>query len=468
MKTVNAKFSKTRQINGIRFLIHQKITVYFKQKTRHTRASKPHIAMDMNPIIFAIPIFFLLILIELVYDQISEKKHYRLSDAVANIGCGIVEQTTGLFAKVFTVAAYHVAFTYFRFFDLDPAYFGLWFALCFIGQDFLYYWAHRMSHEVNLFWTGHAIHHQSEDYNLSVALRQGALQKVYTFYFYIPLALLGFKTEWFLLVGAINLLYQFWIHTEAIGKMWRPFEFIFNTPSHHRVHHGRNEKYIDKNHGGTFIFWDRLFGTFQEEEERPVYGVTSPVNSFNPVYAHFIPLKNLWHDLLRVKGFSNKAKLLFFKPGWLPQELGGLRPIPEVSRETYQKFRAEVPQGLNYYLLFHFTCLLAATAVFLFSTANMETAQMAVYAGAVIGSIAILGMLFDRTALATYLEASRLFATLALVHWAFGDSALQPWLSSGVSLWALGSCIWLVSANKTAQPPSGIESTNPKATAETV
>src|SRR6056297_2359014 len=198
--------------------------------------------MDVNPVILAIPVFFILIGMEVAYGYFKDRKIYRLNDAVANISCGIVEQLTGVFAKVFTVAAYAFIYDNFRVFTLEDTWY--WIAIAFIGVDFFYYWAHRMSHEVNLFWLGHVVHHQSEDYNLSVALRQSTFQKMFTFYFYFPLAFLGFKTEWFLLMGAFNLLYQFWIHTEVIKNMPRWYEFLFNTPSHHRVHHGRNPKYI--------------------------------------------------------------------------------------------------------------------------------------------------------------------------------------------------------------------------------
>jgi sterol desaturase/sphingolipid hydroxylase (fatty acid hydroxylase superfamily) len=207
--------------------------------------------MDINPIILAIPVYFILMGVEVLYDQLKHKKRYRLNDAITNISCGITEQATGVFVKVFTVAVYHFFFVNFAVFSVPETVF--WTVVLFLGVDFFYYWAHRMSHQINLFWIGHIVHHQSEDYNFSVALRQGALQKVFTSVFYIPLAVIGFKTEWFLFIGAFTTLYQFWIHTEMIDKLPRWFEFIFNTPSHHRVHHGRNEKYLDKNHAGTLI-----------------------------------------------------------------------------------------------------------------------------------------------------------------------------------------------------------------------
>ncbi len=188
--------------------------------------------MDLNPIILSIPIFFLLIGIELLYSWFAKKKMYRLGDAFGNIGCGIFEQVTGIFVKVLTIGLYSLVYQNFRLFDIPIN--GWTIFLLFLGVDFTYYWAHRLSHEINLFWVGHVVHHQSEDYNLSVALRQGALQKLFTAPFALPLAFIGFSDEWFLYISAFNTLYQFWIHTEAIGKLG-PLEWVLNTPSHHRV-----------------------------------------------------------------------------------------------------------------------------------------------------------------------------------------------------------------------------------------
>ena len=217
--------------------------------------------MNPDPIILSIPIFFLLIGIELAVERFSHRKLYRLPDAVANLSCGITSQLSGLFTRIFAIGIYEAVYSNLALFKPEKNWL-YWLAL-FLLADMAYYWAHRMSHEINLFWGGHVVHHQSEDYNLSVALRQSSFQVVWTFAFSLPLALIGFDTLDFALISALSLLYQFWIHTETINKMgW--FEYVFNTPSHHRVHHGRNPKYIDKNHAGTLIIWDRMFGTFQE------------------------------------------------------------------------------------------------------------------------------------------------------------------------------------------------------------
>jgi len=290
--------------------------------------------MNLNPVVLSIPLYFLLIGIELLIQQFSKKKLYRLDDAVTNISCGITQQLSGVFLKIFGIGIYQYIYENFAIFNIESNLITL--VILFVLVDFFYYWAHRMSHEINLFWGSHVVHHQSEDYNLSVALRQSSFQVIWTSFFYFPIALMGFNTLDFALMAALTTVYQFWIHTETIGRLG-PFEYIFNTPSHHRVHHGRDPKYIDKNHAGVLITWDMLFGTFQKEEERPTYGITRPINSCNPVWANFDHYSLMIKDIARIKGFLNKIKYIFKNPGWYPDELGGYQRIKAVNKATFSK-----------------------------------------------------------------------------------------------------------------------------------
>lgn len=320
--------------------------------------------MNLNPIVLSIPIFFVLIGVELIAARLSHQQLYRLPDAIANLSCGITSQLSGLFLKIFAIGVYQLLFEHAALFSLEKNW--LYWVGLFLLVDFAYYWAHRMSHEINLFWGGHVVHHQSEDYNLSVALRQSSLQVIWTFGFSLPIALFGFDTWDFALISSLNTLYQFWIHTETIGKMgW--FEYVFNTPSHHRVHHGRDPKYIDKNHAGSLIIWDRLFGTFQAEEEKPTYGITKPINSWNPLYANISHYIEMGKDLKRIPIWKDKIKYFFMKPGWLPSYLGGYRAAPAVDKEHYSKYHTPGTVSLNLYVLFQFILCLAGTALFLFS-----------------------------------------------------------------------------------------------------
>jgi len=215
-----------------------------------------------------------------------------------------------------------------------------WVALFFL-VDFAYYWAHRMSHEINLFWGGHVVHHQSEDYNLSVALRQSSFQVVWTFAFNLPLALLGFETLDFALMSALNTLYQFWIHTETINKLGF-LEYFFNTPSHHRVHHGRDPKYIDKNHAGTLIIWDKMFGTFvpENDAEKPRYGIVKNLGTFNPLIIAFNEWIGIIKDLASAKSLRDVIGYTLGAPGWSPD---GSRLTSAKIKDRWAQARTSVP-----------------------------------------------------------------------------------------------------------------------------
>ena len=344
----------------------------------------------MSLIILSIPIYFILIAIELIYTWIKQKKAYRLGDMYANIGCGIFEQVTGLFVKVISFGMFVYVYEHWRISTIPNNFFTIF--LLWLLVDFAYYWAHRWSHQINLFWVGHVVHHQSEDYNLSVALRQGALQKFFTSPVYLPLALAGFSPEWFLTISALNTLYQFWIHTEFIDKMgW--FETIFNTPSHHRVHHGRDPKYIDKNHAGSLIIWDKMFGTFQAEEEKPHYGITRPTQTFNPVKAHLKALSDLGEDLQKAPDFKNKLKTLFYSPGWKPEPNND-----KAAPQDFRKFDFDISRSIQGYIIVQFVLLLVFTAFFLFqySTFNFSLqVQGALFI--VLGLISIGGTIEGKT-----------------------------------------------------------------------
>ncbi len=404
--------------------------------------------MNVNPIVLAIPVYFILIAIEVVYDNVKGKRLYRLGDALSNISCGIFEQTTGLFIKVITIGIYHYCYTYFRLANIEESIFtGI---LLFIGVDFLYYWAHRLDHEVNLLWLGHVVHHQSEDYNLSVAIRQGALQKLFNIAFMLPLAIIGFETTWFLFIGAFTTLYQFWIHTETINKLPAWFEYVFNTPSHHRVHHGRNPQYIDKNHGGTFIIWDRLFGTFEPEVEPPIYGITTPTRTFNPVVAHIQPLTLLAKQVKSTPGFTNKLKVVFNPPGWQPDELGGRIAVPEINKDTFIKFETTIPLRWSAYLLVQYLIVLGLAAWLLFSYKQLGTPVLLIGAALVIGSIFSIGYVFDNPTFGLKSELLRLLIfTLTMFTIASG---VYMTLGIGICLISIGWVAFL--AFQSHQHPS--------------
>lgn len=348
----------------------------------------------MNLIVLSIPVFFGLIALEVLWDRWRGLGLYRLGDTLANIGCGIMDQSSGLFSKVLTVGAYTAVFhatASWRGWELSghPA---IWLG-AFVLTDFAYYWAHRLSHEVNLLWIGHSVHHQSEDYNLGVALRQSVLQKVLLMWVYWPLAMLGFPPEMFLTSMAINLLYQFWIHTELIDRMG-PLEWVLNTPSHHRVHHGRNPEYIDRNHAGVFILWDRMFGTFQEEIVKPTYGVTRPTDSFNPVLAQWKPVADLWADLQRIPGLLDKLRFLFAPPGWYPASVGGPQDVPAITGQEV-KFDPKPDTSVAVVLLYRWVLLLAVALGALQAAKTVTAIELGLLLGWVFAALAATGELWN-------------------------------------------------------------------------
>lgn len=403
--------------------------------------------MDFNPIVLSIPIFFILIGIELLIQRFSHKKLYRLQDALTNISCGITQQLSGLFLRILAIGVYQVVFHYFSLFTLERTWL-YWIAL-FLLVDLAYYWAHRMSHEVNLFWGGHVVHHQSEDYNLSVALRQSSFQVVWTFAFSLPIAVLGFNTIDFALMSAFNTLYQFWIHTETINKMgW--FEKVFNTPSHHRVHHGRDPKYIDKNHAGTLIIWDKMFGTFQEEEERPTYGITKPINSWNPLWANFSHYADMAREIKQIPVWTDRVKYIFAKPGWLPDYMGGYRAAPEVDKSQYKKFDTPSHYALNFYVMFQYLVVLVATSIFLFNQDNFNLTERVVITSLIIILIVNCSALFENRQWVWWLELVRIIVysggwlTIAFLN------NLSVYHFAGAATYGIISLFWFIYLKKHA------------------
>jgi len=397
--------------------------------------------MDLNPIVLSIPIYFLLIGIELLIQQFSKARLYRFNDAVSNIGCGITSQLTGLFFKIFSIGIYQVIYEHLAIWHIPSNVYSL--VILFILVDFCYYWAHRKSHEINLFWGGHVVHHQSEEYNLSVALRQSSFQVIWTFAFYLPLAVIGFNTLDFALMAGLTTIYQFWIHTETIKKIG-PFEYIFNTPSHHRVHHGRDPKYIDKNHAGVFIIWDKMFGTFQKEEEKPTYGITRPLKSWNPVWANFDHYTTMAKDFQRINSWKDRIRYLFKKPGWLPDDLGGYRAPQEVDKRSAVKYDARPFQvRVNYYVLFQFLVALFGTAFFLFNQASMELGEKSLITLVIIVTIVNCSALFENKLWVSRLEFFRVFIISgSIIYLSLMEITPMIWAAYGVS-YLIISMSWL-------------------------
>lgn len=258
---------------------------------------------------YAIPGFVLLLSLEAWFSYRENRHLYETKDTFTSLGLGIGNVAVGLVTKAAIFGLFSFLYK-FRLFELDYSAWWYW-VLLFFADDFSYYWFHRTSHGVNWFWASHVVHHSSQRYNLAAALRQTWTGNATgAFLFWTWMSLVGFHPIWILFMQQVSLIYQFWIHTETIHRLPRPLEFLLNTPSHHRVHHGSDLKYLDKNHGGVLIIWDRLFGTFQAEEHRPTYGLTRNIGSFNP----FVVAFKTWEELVKkaVSTGSWKTGLQYF------------------------------------------------------------------------------------------------------------------------------------------------------------
>ncbi|HRP69164.1 MAG TPA: sterol desaturase family protein [Turneriella sp.] len=369
-----------------------------------------------NLIALAVPIFFISIAIEFFVSLAMKRRIYRINDSIADLSAGMLQELVGVFTKSIRFGLYILIFeAVHKPTAATNAAYGLpinaatWIAL-FILVDVAYYWFHRHAHTFAVMWGSHEAHHSSQEYNFAVALRQGAFQGLFSFPYYLPLAIVGFTPIQFLVCTQLNTLYQFFIHTRLVGKLGF-LEYFMNTPSHHRVHHGVNPKYIDKNHAGVFIVWDKLFGTFQVEEEEPCYGTVKPLNTFNPIWTQ---LHYFWHLIkmtYHARGMD-KLKVWIKGPGWKPDYLGKIEPVPEVDAATYQKYDAPNALTLKVY----------ATVVFLLSlmpflilqrNTQLPLANQLLLASLLLLGLATAGGLMMRQRWSFVLEIIRIFVFAA-------------------------------------------------------
>ena len=406
--------------------------------------------MEISYIALAIPAFFALMGLELLLARREGKPVYRLNDSINDLSCGVLQQLLGVFTKTAVFGGYLLIYS-FRAFEIPSASIWAWAAL-FLGVDFFYYWFHRTGHEMNLVWATHVVHHQSEEMNLAVALRQSSLQHLFSALFYWPLAWIGFPPLMFLAVESFNTLYQFWIHTRLIDKLG-PLEWVLNTPSHHRVHHGCNPKYIDRNHGGTLIVWDRLFGTFQAEEEEPIYGITKPLRSWNPFWANV----HYWVELAELARAapSRREKLLVFLRS--PEATARLRGEwgAETAPAAVEKYDARAPNALRGYLLAQFTVVIVSSTLFLWYFDRLSIGARAALVVFAVWSVLNFGAAFEHRQWFLAAELGRLIFAVAAVG-VLNSGFSQSWIPTAAGgLLALGSALWLRSrAAFTASAPA--------------
>lgn len=401
----------------------------------------------MNYILYAVPFFFLLIALELLADRWRGVSTYRLADAINSLSAGVLSTTSGLLTKVVGLLTYTLAWQQLALLELSAESAWVW-GLAFVLYDFCYYWNHRLGHERNVLWAAHSVHHQSEDYNLSTALRQTSSGFLFGWIFYLPMALLGVPPLVFLTVAALNLLYQFWVHTRHIPKLgW--LEWVFITPSNHRVHHAQNPVYMDRNYGGVFILWDRLFGTFQEElDEHPViFGVTTPLASWNPLWANLQFYVALWRDAVRAESWWDKLRIWFMRTGWRPADVAAKYPQAKPDLGQFVKF--EVPLGLaqKRYAALQFVVYVLGGSLLLGLGETLGLVALLLGLAWMAYGLYVIGSWLENRPFAKRLELLRLLLNLPLAWLAmqFAGLPMSPlfWaLLLGYSLLSLLALLW--------------------------
>ncbi|AOG21450.1 lysoplasmalogenase family protein [Acidovorax sp. RAC01] len=332
-------------------------------------------------IVLATPVFLLLIAVELAVGYRRQRNTYRLADAVSSISLGMLSQTSAVFTRLLRMGIYTALFEHVALWRSDAFWTSLpgW-LLALVFYDFCYYWLHRMGHESAVLWAAHAVHHQSQDYNLSTALRQTSSGALLGWVFYVPMALAGVPPLVFAVVALIDLLYQFWVHTEQVGKLgW--FDRWFCSPSNHRVHHAVNDPYLDKNYGGILIVWDRLFGTFKDEDDREkcVYGTRGLLNSWDPLWANAQVYAGLAHDSWHARSWADKLRVWVKPPGWRPSDVAQRFPKPAFSLAQMQRYQPPMSRAVQWFALAQFAALLAGVAVFLWRADAAPLAHNAIW-----------------------------------------------------------------------------------------
>ncbi len=384
----------------------------------------------MSPIVYAIPVFLATIVLEAWIARRRGIATYDIPDALTSLHLGTMSQVAGAFSRVVTLGLYLAVWEQFRTFDLSPTSPLVWvFAL--LAYDLAYYWYHRLSHEVALFWGGHVVHHSSEYFNLSTALRQSSTSPLFAWVFYVPLAVIGVPPVVFVTVALIDLLYQYWVHTELVGRLgW--LDRVLVTPSNHRVHHGQNDYCIDRNYGGIFIFWDRLFGTFTEERsaEKVVYGVRTPLRSWNPLWGNL----HVYHALARAAyeapGMRAKHAVLFARPGAQADPDNALRA--DFDAQQFVRYSTGTAHAVRIYAALQYAALVPLITHFIAVQPGLGSGARIAYALAILGSMVSVGALLEGRGTARAIEAAR----LVLLAAAF--VLLPTWFGWGTPAWAKG------------------------------
>jgi alkylglycerol monooxygenase len=351
--------------------------------------------MQLSPsqvIVLATPAFFLLIGLEYTWGRWRGRDTYRLNDAVNSISLGMLSQVSAVLTRLLRIGIYNAVFAWVAVWHNDVFWTSIpgW-LLALLFYDLCYYWLHRAGHEVAVLWAAHVVHHQSQDYNLSTALRQTSTGALLGWVFYLPMAVAGVPPLVFGVVALIDLLYQFWVHTEQVGKLgW--FDRWFCSPSNHRVHHAVNDRYLDHNYGGVLVVWDRMFGSFIEEDEKCVYGTRAPLESWDPLWSNLEVYWALAKDSWHARSWGDKLRVWFKPPGWRPADVAERFPKPAFSMDRVRRFHPPMTRALSWFAGAQFVALLFASLLFLWFSDQMPLERSVVWLAALTASLWAVGV----------------------------------------------------------------------------
>ena len=407
--------------------------------------------MDSSYIILmAIPVFFLLIVLEYFYGLYKGKNTYRMNDAYTSIIIGIISR----FPTMLNLGFQGIVFVFFaeKFsINLMANNEVITWAIAFILYDFFYYWMHRCHHEIRILWATHVVHHHGEDFNLATALRQTSTGFLWKWIFFAPMIMIGIPGEVFVSVAGVNLVYQFWVHTKHIGHLgW--MEKIFITPMNHRIHHAKNKEYIDANYGGVFIIWDRMFGTYKAEEAEiePIYGTVTPLRSWNPIWANFQVFYQILQDSIQTKKVSDKIKVWFSKTYWRPEDI----------RKTSKKYNINdiynptITNDMKYFALYQLFMIIILSGMILLSLSAQTKFDTTVFALSITIFATLTSMLLQNRSISYFsiILCSIIFISLMRFMPAF--DALNLKIKNAFILYAfvtafLALCIMMFQYNAT-------------------
>ena len=377
-------------------------------------------SLESSPLItYAIPFFMLLVGIEFVYGLIKKENNYRINDALASMSLGLISRFVPLLGLGFQYVVYTYVAEEFNLSLLNSTETWVW-VTAFFMYDLCYYWMHRLHHEIKVFWATHVVHHHGEEFNLSTAMRQTSTGFLWKWIFFLPMFLVGIPPNVFVTVAGINLIYQFWVHTEHIGKLG-VLEYIFITPSNHRIHHAQNDDYLDANYGGVFIIWDRIFGTYIDERDdlKPVYGTVKPLKTFNPLWANIEVFYQMILDSYHTKKWKDKIRVWFSPPAWRPDDVKDRYPVDKNDLNNFEKYDPEITKTEKIFAFFQFTMINGLTILMLFNVDKFSYQEMAGVA-ILVSTLAISNaLLLDGKRYANNIEVVRACAVLVFVYLGF-------------------------------------------------